>query len=45
MVSPPEVHSLYVEDIQIAHGDPKGQYALKLWLDDRSFKDFQFYIE
>jgi hypothetical protein len=44
-VSPPEVHSLYVEDIQIARGDPKGQYALKLWLDDRPFKDFQFYIE
>jgi len=43
--SPPEIHSLYVEDIQVARGDPKGEYSLKLWLDDRRFKDFQFYIE
>ncbi len=43
--SPPEIHSLFVEDIQVARGDPKGEYSLKLWLDDRRFKDFQFYIE
>ena len=43
--APPDVHSFYIEDIQIAHGDPKGEYALKLWLDDRPFSDFQFYIE
>jgi hypothetical protein len=43
--SPPEIHSLFIEDIQIARGDPKGKYTVKLWLDDRPFKDFEFYIE
>jgi hypothetical protein len=43
--APSNVYSFYIEDIQIASGDPKGQYSLKLWLDDRPFKDFQFYVE
>jgi len=43
--APPAIHSLYVEDIQIARGDPKGKYTVKLWLDDKPFKDFEFYIE
>jgi hypothetical protein len=43
--APPDIHSLYVEDIQIARGDPKGKYSVRLWLDDRPFKDFEFYIE
>jgi hypothetical protein len=43
--APAEVHSLYVEDIQVARGDPKGEYTVKLWLDGRPFKDFQFYLE
>jgi hypothetical protein len=43
--APPDVHSFYIEDIQIASGDPKGQYSLKLWLDDKPFKDFRFYVE
>ena len=43
--APPDIHSFYIEDIQIARGDPKGEYTIKLWLDDKSFKDFQFYIE
>jgi hypothetical protein len=43
--APPEIHSLYVEDIQVARGDPKGEYTLKLWLDDKPLRDFQFYLE
>jgi hypothetical protein len=43
--APSDVHPFYVEDIQIARGDPKGEYIVKLWLDDRPFKDFRFYIE
>ena len=43
--APREIHSLYVEDIQIARGDPKGEYTLKLWLDDKPIRDFQFYLE
>jgi hypothetical protein len=43
--APPDIHSFYIEDIQIARGDPKGEYSVKLWLDDKSLKDFQFYIE
>jgi hypothetical protein len=43
--APSDVHSFYIEDIQIARGDPKGEYTVKLWLDDRPFKDFRFYIE
>jgi hypothetical protein len=43
--APPEIHSLYVEDIQIARGDPRGQYSVKLWLDGQPFKDFQYVLE
>jgi len=43
--SPPEIHSFFIEDIKIARGDPKGKYTVRLWLDDRPFKDFEFYIE
>ena len=43
--SPPEIHSLYVEDIQIARGDPRGQYTVKLWLDGKPFKEFEYVLE
>jgi hypothetical protein len=43
--APPDIHSLYIEDIKIALGDSKGEYTLKLWLNDRPFRDFQFRIE
>jgi hypothetical protein len=43
--APPSIHSFYIEDLQIAEGDPKGEYTLKLWLDDAPFKDFRFYVE
>ena len=43
--APPEIHSLYVEDVQIAQGNPRGKYTVKLWLDDKPLKDFEFYIE
>ena len=43
--APPDIHSLYVEDIQIAQGDPRGQYSVKLWLDGKPFKEFQYVLE
>jgi hypothetical protein len=43
--APPNIHSLYIEDVTIALGDPKGEYTLKLWLDDKPFRDFSFRIE
>jgi len=43
--APPEIHSLYVEDIQIARGDPRGEYTVKLWLDGKPFKEFQYVLE
>jgi len=43
--APPEIHSLYVEDIQIAHGDPRGQYTVTLWLDGKPFKEFEYILE
>jgi hypothetical protein len=43
--SPPEIHSLYVEDIQIARGDPLGQYTVKLWLDGKPFREFEYVLE
>lgn len=43
--APPAIHSLYVEDLQIARGDSRGRCTVKLWLDDKPFKDFEFYLE
>jgi len=44
-LAPPAIHSFYIEDVQVARGDPKGEYTLKLWLDNKPFRDFQFDIE
>jgi len=43
--APPGIHSLYVEDIQIARGDPKGQYIVRLRLDGKPFKKFEYTVE
>jgi hypothetical protein len=43
--APPEIHSFYLEDIQIVRGDPRGEYTLKLWLDDKPFKEFHFTLQ
>jgi hypothetical protein len=43
--APPEIHSIYIEDLQIARGDPKRDYRIKLFLDDKAWKEFQFTIE
>jgi hypothetical protein len=42
---PPKIRSIYIEDLQIARGDPKGQYRVKLSLDDKAWKEFEFTIE
>ena len=43
--APPEIHSLYIEDVQIASGDPKGEYSLYLWLDGKRLRSFRFRVE
>jgi hypothetical protein len=43
--APPGIHSLYVEDIQIVRGDPKGEYTVKLWLNGRPLKVFEFFLD
>ena len=43
--TPPEIHGIYIEDLQIAPGDPKGDYTVQLSLDGKAWKDFQFSIE
>jgi hypothetical protein len=43
--APPEIHGIYIEDLQIARGDPKGDYTVQLSLDGKAWKDFQFSIE
>ena len=43
--APPEIHGIYIEDLQIAPGDPKGDYTVQLSLDGKAWKDFQFSIE
>jgi hypothetical protein len=43
--APPEIHGIYIEDLQIAPGDPKGDYTIQLSLDGKAWKAFQFKIE
>ena len=43
--APPEIHSIYIEDLQIASGDPRGEYALHLCLDGKPFRTFHFRVE
>jgi hypothetical protein len=41
---PPKIHSMYVEDLQIAPRDPKGDYTVLLSLDGKVWKNFKFTI-
>jgi hypothetical protein len=41
---PPKIHSMYVEDLQIAPRDPKGDYTALLSRDGKVWKNFKFTI-
>ena len=43
--APPEIHAIYIEDLQIAAGDPRGDYTIQLSLDGKAWKNFEFTIE
>ena len=43
--APSEIRGIYIEDLQIAAGDPKGDYTVQLSLDGKAWKNFQFRIE
>jgi len=43
--APPEIRGIYIEDLQIARGDPRGDYSVQLSLDGGAWKRFQFQIE
>jgi hypothetical protein len=43
--APPEIHGIYIADLQIAPGDPRGDYNVQLSLDGKAWKHFEFSIE
>jgi hypothetical protein len=40
-----QIHGIYIEDLQIARSDPRGDYSVQLSLDGNAWKRFKFQIE